>query len=202
MNYSKLSLLVVMLLSFQAISAQNLVTNGSFATDLSSWTTTGNVGYFGICGGVAAYSGANTTPNGVISQDIVPISGNAYQVSVDYSGHNASQMLRLDIIDNVSNTVLLTQTLVAAGVCPTGTLNFSTTITAPSADLTVQFTDISTATFNQDFYLVDVSITGAAPVPTMSQWGLILLALSFMCLAAVVLWRRQYNAGKARMLSA
>lgn len=30
-----------------------------------------------------------------------------------------------------------------------------------------------------------------APVPTLSQWGLIMLGLTFLCLGAIVLWRRQ-----------
>ena len=51
----------------------------------------------------------------------------------------------------------------------------------------------------QCFYGADVILTAgpAAPVPTMSEWGLILFGLTVLCIGAVVLWRRRDLLSKA-----
>ena len=44
---------------------------------------------------------------------------------------------------------------------------------------------------------IELSVTANAPVPTLSQWGLILLGLVFVSFATVTLWRKRSSAKMA-----
>lgn len=105
----------------------------------------------------------------------------------------------------------LTTTATVSNIVPVGSggVNFDISYTLPSATdtATVQapigfpfIIDVANALIGtgQDPIIFALSPgastnTCAAPqaVPTLSQWGVIILGLTFLCFGAIVLWRRQ-----------
>lgn len=194
MKFLKPILCLGILLVFQSMSAQNLLTNPSFSTNLNGWAVSGNLAHDAICSGVVRLNGNDLPANGILSQDFVSVIGTNYQVAVDFAGHTTSQIIQLEIYDNANNQTVLSQVLTSSGgACFSGFDNFTATFTAPSADLKIRFTDLSTATFQEDLFLGEASVQSVAPVPTVSQWGLIMLGLLVACLGGISIWKFQYR---------
>jgi hypothetical protein len=75
--------LVLALFMAFTVYAASLVINGSFDTDLSGWSTSGNVAFYN---GSALFSGDDyTSANGQIWQDLNTVSGQTYTVDYDVS---------------------------------------------------------------------------------------------------------------------
>lgn len=172
-----------------SLAAQEQLTNPNFTTDLSGWTTTGSVASdpTAVCpDGVATFNGAEQPPGGTLSQNFTPDNGTVQEIALVFTGHNTTQQLNLEIIDNTTATSILTQTLTASSLaCGNGT--FNSNFVAPSNDMTIRFTDISTSTTAVDFYLQTASIVQTSSIPTLSEWGLIVLALLLMTLGTLYL---------------
>jgi len=175
------------LLQCFSLVAQEQLTNPNFTTDLSGWTTTGAVTSEPtiVCpDGVAVFNGAGQPTGGTLSQNFTPTNGAMQEVTLVFTGHDATQQLNLEIIDNTTATPILTQILTASSlVCGNGT--FNSNFVAPSSNMTIRFTDISTNTTNVDFYLQTASIVQSGSIPTLSEWGLIVLALMLMTLGTL-----------------
>ncbi|MGB0931150.1 MAG: IPTL-CTERM sorting domain-containing protein [Chitinophagales bacterium] len=176
-------------LQYFSLAAQEQLTNPNFTTDLSGWTATGAVTSEPtiVCpDGVAVFNGAGQPAGGTLSQNFTPTNGTMQEVTFVFTGHNATQQLNLEIIDNTTATPILTQILTASSLaCGNGTFNSS--FVASSNNLTIRFTDISTTTTNVDFYLQTASIVQSGSIPTLSEWGLIVLALMLMTFGTLYL---------------
>jgi hypothetical protein len=74
----------------------NLVTNGSFNTDLSGWAFFGTVSWnsSGNPGGSVAFT---TTPVAYLEQSVSTIAGQSYKVSFDLYGLTGTGEIRVDI---------------------------------------------------------------------------------------------------------
>ncbi|WP_263602339.1 hypothetical protein [Chryseobacterium sp. PET-29] len=137
--------------------------NGDFSNNFNFWSSTGNVGIFS---GAPSFNGSDTTPNGVISQQINTVNGQSYNFTGDVfrgGGGSGTVRLRLDIIDNVTNSVIATQNLTPASTIPTA---FSQSFTGNGNSFTIKFTDISLATTN-----VDIGVDNLQLSPNASTTG-------------------------------
>jgi len=145
-----------------------LLTNGGFATDLSSWTTSGNVAHSNFySNGTAAFSEGNTAVDGIISQTFAVTSGQTLSIDANYArrgstaGADVVEGL-LEILDGT--TVIYSATLTAA--TPSGTFTTTSgTVVATNSSLTVRFTDQTTNTTGRDFHMNTISITQPIPLP-------------------------------------
>lgn len=150
----------------------NLITNGHFETDLSGWTTSGNVvrGSLASLGigsgwsaGVANFNSGNTTPNGVLSQSFSGISGQSITLAFNWGKYGTaagSQILLVEIV-RPDSTVLYTTTLTDSVGAITSALFkfFSAAVTLDQTGThTLRFTDQSTATSSQDLLLDNVQL--------------------------------------------
>ncbi|HYG83253.1 MAG TPA: Ig-like domain-containing protein [Verrucomicrobiae bacterium] len=136
----------------------NLITNGTFATDLSGWDRQGNIGYGS---GVVVFNGGNLTPNGVFSQTIQTIPGRAYKLSysVTRGGGGAGTMRLLAAAkDGLTSATLTSKTTTASATAGT-VVSDSITFTASSESTVISYTDTSTATDSVDIYLDNVTAT-------------------------------------------
>lgn len=146
--------------------------NGGFESQFSGWTTSGNVAigttptYLATEGTkLAFFNGANTTPNGVISQVITTAPGQRYTLSFDVgvlAFNKSTQTLGI--------TAAGTGTLLSQSITVTGPGNgtrwqaASYTFTADSSSTLLTFRDQSTATHSLDLLLDNVRVNGASAV--------------------------------------
>lgn len=174
-----------------APASAELITNGGFETgNFSGWTTSGNVGVFGISSFgltdptfgrfLVAFNGADSPPNGVLSQTIATMAGSAYNVGYSYgvtSGGN--QSIVASILDANTLAVLGTQTASTTSSAP-GRFGFS--FTAASGSTIVRFRDLATnPTASQDGRFDNVSVTAAVPEP--ATWAMMVLGFGGMSFA-------------------
>lgn len=158
-------------------AATQLVTNGSFESNLTNWTTTGNMQIqsaspYAPSNGtkLLAFNSGNTTPNGVVSQSFATVSGQTYQLTFDLgilAFNTNSQRAQVAVTGSGS---LLSQAITLTGNGSGTTRWFPQTFSfvANSATTTLSFTDTSTTTSNADLLLDNVKVTGSVPNYTLT----------------------------------
>nr|WP_284699649.1 DUF4347 domain-containing protein [Sphingomonas lycopersici] len=145
-------------------SSTELVTNGTFDASATGWTTTGNVGYFQ---GQLTFNGGDTTPNGIATQAIATVPGQAYTLSYEIAWiGSGSGTVGLDIEALDGTTILASQsdTKTTGGSVTVHSFTF----VATSTQTTIQFKDISTTTSSIDVTADNISLKalGLGPVDT------------------------------------
>ncbi|WP_348223492.1 Ig-like domain-containing protein [Luteolibacter sp.] len=165
----------------QVITGQ--LVNGSFESGFSGWTTSGNLfiestaPYLANDGvKLAGFNGANTTPNGVISQSFATLVGTTYTLAFDagiVSYNTNSQTLLVTVTGTGS---LLSQTINIFGNGGGSAQWFpkSFTFTANSLTTTLTFRDQSTTTSGLDMVLDNVRTSTApntAPVAAADSYS-------------------------------
>ncbi|MCA9062796.1 MAG: DUF4347 domain-containing protein, partial [Planctomycetaceae bacterium] len=149
----------------------NLVTNGSFESDLTGWTATGSVGagtsQSPTDGTKQVLFNSGGQPNdGVLSQDITTVIGQTYTVLFDYAAYGAAtaQTLRFEV-EGASS--LINQTLVSVGASPTDHRTYAFTFVADSTTTTLRFSDEGSNAASTDIDLDNVRMY--AGVPTIAE---------------------------------
>jgi hypothetical protein len=153
-------------------AAAELLVNGSFESGFAAWSATGNLLIQSVTPYVATdgtnlvgFNGANTAPNGVLSQSFATTPGVTYTLTFDLgvlSYNTAQQQMKV----NVAGTgTLVSQTIVITGVGG-GNSNWlpqSIAFVANSTSTTLTFTDTSLSTAGLDHLLDNVSVKGVPP---------------------------------------
>jgi VCBS repeat-containing protein len=147
--------------------------NGSFESDFTGWTKTGNIDiqnsspYVPTNGTkLASFNSGNTAPNGVLSQTFATTPGISYTLLFDagtLSYNTNIQRLQVGVVGTGS---LLSQTITLSSIpASTKWTAQSFTFIANSASSTLSFTDISPNGTGLDLVLDNVRINGGASVP-------------------------------------
>ena len=157
-------------LGISSALAAEQITNGSFESNLTSWTGTGNYSiqsaapYSPTNGSrLLAFNNSQSTPNGVISQSFATTPGTSYQLAFDmgaYAYNSLTQRLQVTVTGSSS---LLSQTLSVAGIGGGNTrwLAKSFSFVANSTTTTLTFRDVSTTSNAIDLVLDNVRVTDA-----------------------------------------
>jgi hypothetical protein len=151
--------------------------NGSFESDLTAWTATGNVrvvsGSFWVAtDGVkaVAFNAGQSTPNGVLSQTFATTAGQSYTLAFDVgasSGLNHDTMTIQATVQGQSPSPLLQQTAsIAAPGSGTTYVTRTFTFTADASSATLTFADQSATTQNVDLMLDNVKVTASGVTTT------------------------------------
>ncbi|WP_163702429.1 PTPA-CTERM sorting domain-containing protein [Adonisia turfae] len=155
-------------------SAMSLVRNGSFETgDFSGWTKTGNITLVSVPAASdgslsAAFSFGNRPNNGILSQSLTTIVGQAYELSFDLgiNGGNANFVDQFLGVEVIGSNSLVSEVLRAPKPpfgfqFPPSVFNF----VADSATTLLRFSDESLVSFNVDIQLDNVSVLQTDPDP-------------------------------------
>lgn len=139
--------------------AQNLLTNGSFESGLSGWSSSGSVvsaGNEGTTDGTSAarFNYGNVVGDGVLSQSFATNIGQTYRLTFDYGGYGNSGRTLGFQTEVISATTRLTQVLGDPGSIPTTFTTFSFDFTADSTSTLLRFTDITSFSNSQAADLV------------------------------------------------
>jgi hypothetical protein len=173
---TKLKNLLFLLFLFPTVAlAQNLVTNGSFESDLTSWTATGNVDAFitpatdGVK--VARFNTGQTTPNGTLSQTINTTVGTTYTLSFDIGAFSKLNKSTQTLYVTVRGIKTLINQSVQKSANGNGTSwsPKSYTFIADKNQCILKISDKSANTMNVDLYLDNIKIiatTSPTPTPT------------------------------------
>jgi hypothetical protein len=146
--------------------------NGSFESDLSGWTATGNYGVVSGSGWTATdgakavvFDAGQSAPNGVLSQTFATIAGQSYTLAFDVgatSGMNHDTMTIQATVQGQSATPLLQETAsVAAPGNGTTYVARAFTFRADGPSVTLTFADRSATTQNVDLMLDNVRVTAS-----------------------------------------
>ncbi len=139
---------------------QNIVSNGSFNSALTNWTTTGNVDHAGGQARFGQIGGAN----GTLSQTLTTQIGNTYIISFEYGDASITQSQEINVA--VTGALSLLNTNVASGTADDTLQRYQHSFVADSATTTVTFTDISSHHSGVRGYLDNVSVATDAPPNT------------------------------------
>ncbi len=149
----------------------NVLVNGSFESDYTAWTKSGNqaIATYPTTDGrkLVAFNGSNLAANGVLSQTFATVSGQTYTLTFDagiLSYVKKNQVLEVKIAGPGS---LLSQTMTLKGDGD-GIIDwFSKTYTfvAGGSTATITFRDRSTATNALDLLLDNIRISGPPAFP-------------------------------------
>jgi len=142
--------------------------NGSFESNLNSWTTSGNQvivsgsPYTATHGTkLLRYNGGQTTPNGVTTQTFATIPGQTYTLRYDVGAHGANTSAQRLQVTVQGIATHLTHVASVNGLA-NGTVRWvgqTHTFTADSINTTLRFEDVSTTTNSIDLLLDNVRIT-------------------------------------------
>ena len=146
-------------------------TNGSFESDFTGWTQTGNLEIkngspYAATNGtkLVAFNTGQNPPNGVLSQSFATTVGVPYVLSFDAGAFGATtqQLLRLNVTGASS---LVSQTVAVTGLGGSSTrwLPQSFAFVANSTTTTMTFTDISSTSTNVDLVLDNVRLATQVP---------------------------------------
>ncbi|MCC9656619.1 cadherin domain-containing protein [Rhodopirellula halodulae] len=129
-----------------------LISNGTFDTDLSGWSTSGAVAYIG---GEMNFGGGNAVGPHTASQTIATEAGQTYRLTFDYrDGSDLKNQSMQVTVDGDSN--LLTTSHIVTDIDGNTYVRYEYTFTADSAASTITFTDTSdTAGLSDDTNNVD-----------------------------------------------
>ncbi|MCU0749774.1 MAG: immunoglobulin domain-containing protein, partial [Akkermansiaceae bacterium] len=166
----------VAVLQITATSVATL-TNGSFESGMTGWTGTGNH-YVQLTGanpnvnGVRflVFNGANSTPNGVVSQTFATTPGQSYGVTFRMGVLAFNTLEQRMQVDVMGSSLIRTQTYGLTGLGG-GTVRWqelSISFVANSASTTLAFRDRSTTSNAIDLYLDHVRIQGGSMLQPMS----------------------------------
>ncbi len=141
------------------ILGSELVTNGTFSTNLAGWSTTGAV----VQGsGIAVFGSGNSVGPHTLSQTISTIAGQTYVLAFDYwDGHSGSQSLVASVTGTGS---LLTTSHIVTDVSASVPTRYTFTFVADSSTATITLTDTSdqsglaSGTINIDGALDNISV--------------------------------------------
>jgi len=155
------------------VTGSQLLTNGSFESDFTGWTRSGNqaiqsAGAYAATDGtrLVVFNAGNSAPNGVISQTFATTAGVSYSLTFDAGvlAYTTSEQ-RLQVSVNGTGP-RLSQVVSLTGPGNGGTRwvrqNFS--FTADSATTTLTFRDQSASTHSLDLLLDNVRVTGGGTV--------------------------------------
>jgi glucose/arabinose dehydrogenase len=153
-------------------AAPVLLTNGSFESNFTGWTVTGNAfiettpNYTATDGvKLASFNGTSTSdvpPTGVLSQAITTVPGTTYTLAFDMGATGAAalqQKLRVTV-DGTGNLLTQDVTKTSNGTFTSQWTANSFTFVANSTTATLTFSDISTVTDGVDSLLDNVRVTG------------------------------------------
>lgn len=152
--------------------------NGDFSAGMTVWSFSGSVtvvpetGYNVCCGAVnttsrqvASFGGGNAAASGIVSQSFDTLAGETYTITFLYGAFGGgTQSLAVTIDDGTGpSTYGITS---GAGTADFAALyaSYSLSFVASATSATLAFADTSSATFNVDGVLADVTVT--APEPT------------------------------------
>jgi hypothetical protein len=145
----------------------NLVTNGSFESALTGWTSSGTVASgpsFNPSDGTtqAIFNTGGGANNGVLSQVITTVVGQTYTVLFDFTAAGATppQTLRFEAIG--SNTLVNSSIVTAAGN-PVDHRTYAYTFVADSTSTTIRFSDIASNSASTDMVLDHVRMYAGLP---------------------------------------
>ncbi|WP_233214590.1 LamG-like jellyroll fold domain-containing protein [Rhodopirellula bahusiensis] len=129
-----------------------LISNGTFDTDLSGWSTVGSTAY---SSGEMNFGGGNAVGPHSASQTIATESGQTYRLTFDYRDGSDLKNQSLQVtVDGDSN--LLTTSHIVTDIDGTSFVRYEYTFIADSAPSTITFTDTSdTAGLSDDTNNVD-----------------------------------------------
>ena len=135
---------------------ENII-NGN-GTTLTGWNVSGNVG---INNSTISFNGGNSTPNGVISQDICLVPGETYDFNfqvIRAGGNNSSMVSALVEVLNGTN-VLASDSYTKTS--SSGNTNEILSFTPFTSNVTIKITDTSTSTNGLDIRFDNLSIIGS-----------------------------------------
>jgi hypothetical protein len=171
------------------LSAQNLLSNGSFETgDFTDWTAGGDVvvsSAEGASDGIydAVFNAGNTLPNGVVSQSFTTTPGIQYSLKFDYGTFGSGGVpQKLDVEVSGNSTLLDTSATSPSVGNPTPFGQFSFSFTADNTSSLLQFTDDSandTSSKDGELDHVQVDSLQATPEPNaalLAVFGSLFLA--------------------------
>jgi len=178
--------IVTVSISVTAVSSgPNVLSNGSFESNFSGWTTTGNMNiqsaapYAATDGSkLVGFNGANLTPTAVLSQTFATVAGQSYTLTFDagvLSYNTDSQTLEVTV---TGSTSLLTRLITINGLGG-GTnrwLPQTFGFVADSGSTTLTFRDQSASTLGLDLTLDNVRVSGPSagnvpPVATADNYS-------------------------------
>lgn len=154
--------------------AQSLL-NGSFESDFTHWTRTGNLTIQQAptyqatdAAKVVAFNSGNLAPNGVLSQTFATNEGQSYTLMFDvgvFAYNNAPQVMQISVT-GTGNSSLLSQTVTVTGA-GSGINRWTPQrfeFIANGTSTTLAFRDQSTTSSSIDLLLDNVRLTTAGPV--------------------------------------
>ena len=157
--------------------AGSVLVNGSFESNDTGWTMTGNrvvipttlPEYSAFAGSnLLVFHGGPTLPDAVVSQTFATVVGQPYVLTFNIGtlavGSTAEQKLKVDVTgvaSLVSDTVILNGNGAGTSNWTSKTYNF----TADRTTTTLTFTDTSTITTNIDLLLDNVAVSGPSGAP-------------------------------------
>jgi lysophospholipase L1-like esterase len=162
------------------------IVNGSFESDFTGWTTTGNTT---VSTGTAPpptqgvqsarFNGANTAPNGVISQSFTSEIGTTYNVAFDAGvwGFNTNAQRLQFTVDGSSNLITQLITINSLSGGQTRWVPQAFSFVANSTTTVLTFTDQSTTTLGLDLVIDNVRVTSGnsgsntPPVAVAESYG-------------------------------
>ncbi len=186
---------------------QNLITNGSFENFtigaggvhvIDDWVVDiSGGGPFGTISGIdtrGATDGTNAAVfnagdslghNNTLSQTFTTSPGFIYQLDFDYGTFGFAEVAKVEVEVTGNAQVLAKQLIQDTGSNPTVFDPYTFTFTADSASSTIIFTDVTTSAPSADGTLDNVSVTVSPTnvVPTLTEWGMIILILGLAGLA-------------------
>jgi VCBS repeat-containing protein len=169
------------------VGSTNLVTNGSFETggvgdgQVSGWTLSGGGGTFGNSGRASsgsqffAFNSNTTSNNGVLSQAITTVVGQAYQLSFDFQSAGSGTIqegLQVQVLDGTTSlrNESMYDTTSSGSMSSAAYNTYTYTFVASSTSTTIRFSDIAASASNSnDGDLDNVMVRAITTTnPTMS----------------------------------
>ncbi|MGD7651632.1 MAG: Ig-like domain-containing protein, partial [Verrucomicrobiales bacterium] len=162
--------------STRAFTARSVI-DGSFEDDGQGWTVTGSSAIQAEDDAtdgtkIVVFNGNNTTPNGTLSQTVSTVAGQKYRLRFDVGINdyvNQVQTLKLEVTGNTL-LVSVTEDMVGTGDGAAVWTAKEVEFVADSAQATVEFEDVSTATTSTDLLLDNVRMNAAStPILTVTS---------------------------------
>lgn len=150
------------------VLTSGVLANGSFESDLTSWTATGNQTVISISPytpthgqNLVVFNGGQTSPNGILTQRVTTTPGQTYTLNFDvgaFAYNTNEQRLRVTV-EGASTLVSQTVSVKGLGGGATKWVAKTYTFTADSEVTTLTFADVSTNTNSIDLLLDHVVVT-------------------------------------------